>query len=292
MQNTLTRLTSGKLDPSAIQDFLNRAQRDLAEENDWARLRQVQTLNSVAPIIGAPAVFTQGSPDVVIGPIPPVPPLKNWFLWGPSPDAGPPIRVTGNVAFPFLNVYLEVPWAQPSTTASCMIAPTFYEVPGVLEIYEVRQQFPLNKRSREWLNTADPGRIATGGDPSTDWAFGPMQDDNFTIELWPLPGSALNYLLEVKLAAVDMTQPNQQPMLPSKVVEEAAMVACCETMFAQTAGPEWARLIQTHEARLAEALEKALVADRAVRNYNSLSLNIERAGSVPYSIDINHDLSD
>jgi hypothetical protein len=274
MQQDLQLIIQANLINTDLGALLNLCQRQEVESYDWSFLHEVVTIwsnpmqvtgtidvtNGSITVTGHGTSFQNANPN-----------MAGWYL-----QVGPTLAVPVIVASVSSNtlMFLTEPWNQPTMLGTpYSLRQIFYDVSPIIEVTRVRQIFYLEEISRAVLDFMDPARISNGGNPAVYWAKGiwnptvPLgtqlvgQYPHWSIELWPIATAPFPYLVEGKVGPVDMVANNDQPQLPSSVLENKAAMYACQSIFASSGNPKWLSLAQMYQAIYADELEKAKLAD-------------------------------
>lgn len=260
MRDSLRIFTMGglgkTLQPGDVYgQLINRAQRDLAEDWEWSFRRTNTIVNTVAPKTAGSITVATGSPVVIGTGTHFTLADKGAFLW---------VGGVGTTPLPIADVQgtqmlnLTSPFAGPTlTNTTYRLAPLFYLVEGAQEILSViSNDVYLDKRLREEINWLDPCRTDQGGAPSYIWAEAPHSPDgSLMMEMWPTPSDARAYLVEFFRGAPLLENDVDIPILQSTLIEEKAMITCCEMMYASTGQSTWLALRDKHQANLDGGLD-------------------------------------
>jgi hypothetical protein len=281
---------------SDITTLLNRANQQEVESYEWSFLYTTFTFNTFAPITDDFCFFVQGQTVVsnISGNFPtsfPTNAEQYWVLAGGSNVWIPMIIDTQFIA------NLATAWPAASFNGPAQICPRFYTFPGIQEIYGVQQLFDLTEISENELNALDPNRQSLGGNPSVNWAKAGWSQPyitatgiggNYQIELWPVPSAQVAYVVEGKLAAVNMVNSTDNPQVPSAVIENKALMDCATALYASTGDPRWMTMANTFQGRYQYERDQAIVADQ----HRMITRGVGRHRHGPYSLDViyDHDL--
>lgn len=262
MISDLTLLGMSNINSTDLGTLINKVNREEVESWNWSFLYTNKIIWGVPPYSTGTITLTQGSNLVGGAGTIFTPNMVGWFL-NVGPTQTTPIIVNAFVDAQTLQ--LDAAWGQPTLTLqSYSLYPLYYDVYPLVRVFRVRQIDFLTQISPEALNRIDPSRVSTGGDPAFKWANGPFTNDSpphFQIELWPRPSSALPYIVDGKLGHVQMYNPNDQPQLPSTVIEAKASMYLCKSAFASNGNPKWFQLAQDYKADYQAELEKAKAED-------------------------------
>lgn len=262
------------------QDFgslLNKCQREEIESYPWSFLFQTLLIYGSIPNTTGSVTMTQNSPNVIgtgtsfTANLAGAPGSSNCFWLWVGPTLTTPVQVNSITTNATLT--LSAPWREPTQTqVSFNLQQLYYPIYPLQTVFRVRQIDDLIETSQAELNSFDPSRIATGGQPSLRWAMAPFQflpnpgnPDSITnipmIELWPRPASALPYIVDGKTGPIDMGNPTDLPMIPSQVLEAKAMMYACRAVFASSGNPKWLQMAQEYRQDYMTELEKAKTED-------------------------------
>lgn len=297
MKDDLTLLSMSGLVSADIGSLLNKVQREEVEEYPWSFLFTNVVITGTIPYTTGTVTLTQGSATVTSSGATFTNNMVNWFLF-----SGPTLTTPTLASFATATTLtLSTAWQLPTITTTFAFQPLYYDVFPLREVYEVRQIDILLATSQAELNLKDPSRIATGGQPSLEWAPAPFRSAGFTfaptdtghhqIELWPRTSMALPYILNGKLGAIDMVNDSDQPMLPSTVLEAKAMMYLCRATFANNGNAKWLQLAETYSADYVMELEKAKSEDlgRIVPRGQPIVRDLNAQRVFDAAIDYNHD---
>ena len=265
MQTDLNLLAMGSLLSTDFGTLINSVQRDEVEAWPWSFLLSNFVLNSV-PVQSAGTITINTGATLVIG---------SGTAFFATPNTQSFIHVgASNVALPIASIAgathltLSAPWTgAPISGGTYNIITPIYSIVGFLEVYAVKQILELTNVSRELLNTMDPARLATGGNPSVSWApAGFDANSNVQIEIWEPPSNVLPYIVEGKLAAATMVNPADLPQLPTAVIENKALWKVCMANYASTGDQRWGTMAQSYYQIYEAELGKAQTADQQRAN--------------------------
>ena len=262
MQADLQLLGMANLNATDVGALLNKVNREEVESHDWSFLWQNLVLWSYQPYSTGTVTLTQGS-DVLVGSGTTFTSLfTGWFM---SVGATLTVPIQINAFIDASTLQMTSPWLGASQSGlGFSLYPRFYDVYPLIEVVNVKQEDFLVETSQEALNRIDPARVSTGGDPALRWAPGQWTNDqprHWTIELWPQPSSFLPYIVEGKIGPVDMFNPNDEPQLPSAVVENKALYYLALAAFASNGNQKWFQIAQGYQNTYKDELEKAIAAD-------------------------------
>jgi len=186
---------------------------------------------------------------------------------------------------------LTTPWGAPSASGQAVVVqPLWYDVFPLIEVYRVRQISYLEELSQAALNRMDPVRLATGGNPSRNWAPAPYNSganpvtisggtltatQHFQIELWPRCSNGLPYIVEGKMGSIDMVNDTDVPLIPSAVLEAKGMMYLARAQFANSGNERHAALAKMYEADYMRELENSRTADNKLK----ITLGLSQLGS-------------
>jgi hypothetical protein len=88
----------------------------------------------------------------------------------------------------------------------------------------VSRQVKLVRRDLAWLRTADPALSTTGG-PDAFINRGRSSTGLLQVQLWPTPQDAYTYLLDYTARIADMTEDDEEPLLPEEFHEVLSLGA-------------------------------------------------------------------
>jgi len=262
MQSDLSLLGMANLNTTDVGALLNKVNREEVEAHDWSFLYTNLVLWSITPVSGTTLALTQGSNVVTDLNAAFTSNMTGWFL-----SVGATLTVPVYVQAVLSNTMLELSTAWLGASGinqQYSLYPRYYSVSPLIEVTRVMQEDFLIETYQEALNRIDPARVSTGGDPALRWAPGPFTNDSppqYQIELWPRPSSNLPYIVDGKMGPVDMLNPNDQPQLPSAVVENKALYYLALAVFASNGNQKWFQIAQGYQATYKDELEKAIAAD-------------------------------
>lgn len=275
MQSDLTLLGMGNLIQTDVGALLNKCNREEVEAWDWSFLYQNVVIWGVAPYQTGTMTLATGSNIVTGTGTVWTPNMAGWFL-GVGATLTTPVLVSAFVTAQALQ--LSAPWAGPNlVNAPYSLFPLYYDVFPLRTVFRVRQIDFLTQTSQEALNRIDPSRVSTGGNPSLRWADGVWTSDSpphFQIELWPRPSSPLPYICDGKAGSSDMLNPNDQPQVPSAVIEAKASMYLARSVFASTGNPKWFQLVGDYKDDYIRERDAARVED----NRRKVTLGITATG--------------
>ena len=262
MLSDMSLMGMANLNPSDMTLLLNKCQREEVENWDWSFLQTNVIINAVTPLTTGTMSVVQGSSTITgVGTTFPSNAL-NWW-----------IRAGATLTTPVLASYvsptqlaLSAPWGAPTVTAQGFsFFPLYYDVYPLIEVQNVKQINFLEEVSQEALNRIDPSRLSTGGSPSLRWANAPWSapttTGHFQIELWPVPAGALPYIVWGKMGSIDLVNPTDNPLVPSAVLENKAMMYAAQSLCASNSNPKWLQLAQLYQTTYMTELQNAHTAD-------------------------------
>lgn len=259
MQNDLALVGMARLLNADFGALLNRANAEETDAYDWSWILSTEVIYSAAPYSTGTVTIAQGGATVNGQ-------GTNWtgafnlyqFRAGPSGMLIPISGINGPT-----TLTLAQPWNAPSLIQSTYsLAQNYYQIPNAKEVTAVRQIFPLEQVSRNYLNIADPQRLSIGGNPSTAWAIAPPLSGVLQIELWPVPSAAVPYVVEFNQTAVTMVNPTDVPQIPFQVLEAKAMWYAAQALYASSGDAKWGALAKTWQGVYESEKEKAQYADK------------------------------
>lgn len=297
MKDDMTLLSMSGLVNADIGSLLNKCQREEIEEYPWSFLFTNVVITGTIPYTTGTVTLTQGSATVTSSGATFTSNMVNWFLF-----SGPTLTTPQLATFATSSTLtLSTAWQLPTTTTTYSFQPLYYDVFPLREVYEIRQIDILLMQSQADFNLKDPSRIATGGQPSLEWAPAPFKSVGFTpsvtdtghyqIELWPRTTMALPYIVNGKLGPIDMVNDTDIPMLPSTVLEAKAMMYLCRSTFANNGNPKWLQLAQEYKNDYMAELDKAKTEDlgRIVPRGQPIVRGFADVRGFDAAVDYNHD---
>lgn len=262
MLSTLRVQLRGELTDADLKQTINNCQRQIVEGHRWSWTLGNAVINSQAPKTLGLVTLATGSSQVLGQGCGFTPNDVGSFLWISNFNLAPcPVMdVQGSNA-----LTLFTPWPGPTMQLiGYTLAPLYYAVEGALEVRMVRNQQPLEKRTREEVNAADPARISFGGAPASIWCEAPYAESGaLQIELWPVPQDARWYLCDIKRAAPKLIRDTDHPLCPSSVLEAKALRDACYAAYAGSGNMQWYQLGQTYEAQFNMEWESQQISDSA-----------------------------
>lgn len=283
-----------------ITTLLNKCQREEIESYAWSQLFTNIVITAQLAYSTGTITLTQGSATAVGNGTTFTSNMVNWFLW-----SGPTLTTPVIASFvDATHLSLSTAWGPPTqTNVGYTFQPLYYDAFPLSIVYDIRQIDDLVERSQAELNLKDPSRIATGGQPSLEWAPAPFKSTGFTVaptdsghfqfELWPRPTMSLPYIVSGKLdaTALAMSSPTDMPFIPSQVLEAKAMMYLCRSAFANNSNPKWLQLAQEYQKDYITELDKAKAEDnkRIVPAGIPAIRNINASRAFDAAIDYNHD---
>ena len=282
MESDLTLLGMNNILTTDLQTLINKVNREEVEAHNWSFLYSNVIIWGVAPYSTGTITVTQGSNTISgDGTNLFTPAMAGMFL-SVGPTLTTPVII--DVFLDSQTLQLTTAWEGPSQAGlGFSIYPLYYDIFPIRTPLRVRQIDTLQQTSQAALARIDPSRVSTGGDPSLRWAQGPWTNDNpphYQIELWPRPSTALPYIIDGKLGPQDMLNPNDNPQVPSAVIEAKAAMYMCRAAFASTGNPKWLQMSETYKADYTEEIDKALTEDRRRKVTLGLSATGEYTGGV------------
>jgi hypothetical protein len=276
MLSDMSLMGMANLNSADMTLLLNKCQREEVEAWDWSFLQTNVIINAVTPITTGTVSVTQGSSTIVgVGTSFPATAVNWWFRAGATLTT--PVLATFVSA---TQLTLSTPWGAPTlTNAGFSLFPLYYDVSPLIEVQNVKQVDFLEQVSQEALNRIDPSRLSTGGSPSLRWANAPWNapttTGHFQIELWPVPAGALPYIVWGKMGSIDLALNTDNPLVPSAVLENKAMMYAAQSLFASNSNPKWLQLAQSYQATYMKELQDARTAD----DRRKVTLGISASGS-------------
>lgn len=262
MSSDLQLLGMANLNTTDVGSLLNKVNREEVENHDWSFLYTNLVIWSQQPVSGTTMALTQGS-NIVSDPHASF--TSNQTGWFLSVGATLTLPVIVAAVIDAQTLMLTTTWLGASIASTgYSLYPRYYSVSPLIEVTRVMQEDFLVETSQEALNRIDPARVSTGGDPALRWAPGPFTNDSpqqYQIELWPRPSTFLPYIVDGKLGPQDMLNPNDQPQVPSAVIENKALMYLALGVFASNGNAKWFQIAQHYEKTYKDELEKAIAAD-------------------------------
>jgi len=235
MCNNLLRFAPG-LNPVILKSTLQDTYRQLCSK-DWGRLKLTRSTPTIPPYsTGTVAVASTG---VVTG-------VLTVFT---AAMVGRWMRVLYDdcifeitAVTPPLSLTLR-DWTGDTVAAghSYSIFKNIYTADPLFgEIHNITYQIPLKKRSQDFFNKLDPGRLSTGSSP-TAWAYaGVTSAGLIQFEIWPIPVEVISLRINGKIKSSALAD-GDVPFLPEDLIEARALITCYELKELQSPGEGWAK---------------------------------------------------
>lgn len=274
IRSRLKLLSQEHLPDLDLDSLVNRILQEETEGYPWHRRIKYAVVNSVVPKEGGTVSITQGA-VIVTG-------SGTSFA---AADVGKVLRIGNTNALVFISAFvstteltLATTWPDVTQTAAgYSLFPFYYSAPSdAEEVVNVLQRVDLEKVATTEIHRRDPSRRLTGTFARAWAPAGRDSSDLPRFQLWPIPASALPYMVEYLIGHSALVSDTDKPVVPGSLVENKAMVDICLAIHALNGDQRWLRQSEWFQKRYEDEWTKAIERDKA--NFGSIR-NIQDAYS-------------